>query len=56
MSFLVSTFEVHNNYEALSTVIKIIPVLSHEQLAVERSFSLGKSFIAEHIRKSLSET
>ena len=54
--FFVSTFEVHNNYEALSTVIKIIPVLNHEQLAVERSFSLGKSFIAENIRKSLSET
>ena len=43
MSFFFSTFEVHRNYEELS-VIKIILVLSYGQSAVERSFSLGKSF------------
>ena len=35
----------------LSSVIKIILVLSHGQLAVEHSFSLGKSFIVETISK-----
>ena len=43
MSFF-STFEVHKNYEELSSVIKIILVLSHG-----RSFSLEKSFIVENI-------
>ena len=47
--FFFSTFEVHKNYEELSSVIKIILVLSHGQSAVERSFSLGKSFVVENI-------
>ena len=40
---------MHKNYEELSSVIKIILVLSHGQSAVECSFSLGKSFIVENI-------
>ena len=48
MSFF-STFEVHKNFEELSSVIKIILMLSHGQSAVEHSFSLGKSFIGENI-------
>ena len=44
-----STFEVHKNYEELLSVIKIILVLSHGQSAIERSLSLGKSFIVENI-------
>ena len=40
---------MHQNYEELSPVIKIILALSHRQSAVERSFSLGKSFIVENI-------
>ena len=42
---------MHKNYEELSSAIKIILVLSHGQSAVERSFSLGKSFIIENISK-----
>ena len=47
--FFFSTFEVHKNYEELSSVIKIMLVLSYGQPAVECSFSLGKSFIVENI-------
>ena len=47
--FVSSTFEVHKYYEELSSVIKIILVLSDGKSAVERSFSLGKSFIVENI-------
>ena len=47
--FFFSTFEVHKNYEELSSVIKVVLVLSHGQSAVEHSFSLGKSFIVENI-------
>ena len=49
MSFFPSTLEVHKYYKELSSVIKIILVLSHEQSAVEHSFSLGKLFIVENI-------
>ena len=49
MSFFFSTFEVHKNYEELSSVIKILLVLSHGQSAVEHSFSSGKSLIVENI-------
>ena len=48
-----TTFEVHKNYEELSSVIKIILVLSHGESAVECNFSLGKSFIVEIYWKSL---
>ena len=47
--FFFSTFEVHKNYEELSSVIKITLGLSHGQSAGEHSFSLGKSFIVENI-------
>ena len=40
---------MHKNYAELLSVIKIILVLSHGQSAVERSFSLGKSFVVENI-------
>ena len=49
--FFFFPFKVHKNYEELPSVIKIILVLSHGESAVERSFSLGKSFIVENISK-----
>ena len=47
--FFFSTNEMYRNYEELSSVIKIILVLSHGQSAVESSFSLGTSYIVENI-------
>ena len=46
--FFFSKCVVHKIYKELSSVITIILALSHGQAAVERSFSLGNSFIVDN--------
>ena len=50
--FFFSTCEVDKNYKELSSVIEIILTLSHGQAAVERNFSLGKSFVVDNISET----
>ena len=50
--FFFSTCEVDKNYKELSSVIEIILTLSHGQAAVERNFSLRKSFVVDNISET----